>query len=144
MADKSRSAHVDISGLLEGFDKLKDAKEPIARAMGYAMGVDVRDEARVRAPVGTEAGGSKSPGLLKSAIYVAYDQRLNVLNPNVYRYAVSWNRKKAPHGHLLEFGHWMPYKYARLKGGEYVPTAQAFGCSNTPFLVRHSILASAI
>ena len=119
MSNKTRGTNVDISELLEGFAKLKAAKEPIARAMGHAMGVDVRDEAAIRVPVGSTEGGSKSPGLLKSALYVAYDQRLNVLNPDLFRYTVSWNRKKAPHGHLLEFGHWMPYKYARLKDGSY-------------------------
>ena len=108
-----------MSEVMAGFDKLARAKEPVARAMAHAMGVEVRDEARLRAPVGTPAGGSKRPGLLASAIYVAYDQRVNMLNPDSYRYTVSWNSKKAPHGHLLEFGHWMPYKYTRLKDGRY-------------------------
>lgn len=114
-----RRTRVDMSTMIQGLEKLKGAKEPIAREMALAMGVEVRDEARVRAPVGTVEGGSITPGLLKSAIYVAYDARRNVLDPTSYRYTVSWNSKKAPHGHLLEFGHWMPYAYARSPEGEY-------------------------
>lgn len=43
-------------------------------------------------------------GLLKSAIYHAYADALSVDGRQVYR--VSWNYRKAPHGHLVEFGHW--------------------------------------
>ena len=32
-------------------------------------------------------------------------------------YSVSWTAKKAPHGHLLEFGHWQPYVVAKIPGG---------------------------
>lgn len=107
-----RGTRVDISELVKGLEAMAGAQESIGRTMAHSMGVEVRDEAKLRAPVGTEEGGSITPGLLRSAIYVAYDARRNVMNPNAYRYVVSWNSKKAPHGHLLEFGHWMPYLYA--------------------------------
>lgn len=108
---KVRKERFDASDMFAGLDRLDEAKESIARSMGAAMGESVRDEAKARVPVGTAIDGSKFPGLLRSAIYVAYDNRRNVLNPDVYRYVVSWNAKKAPHGHLLEFGHWMVYEY---------------------------------
>lgn len=115
----AKSSRVDVSSLTAGLALLGEAKESIARAMGYAMGVEVRDEAQLRAPLGTPEGGSITPGLLKSAIYVAYDDQRRLLNPYSYRYTVSWNSKKAPHGHLQEFGHWMPYQYVKTEDGEY-------------------------
>lgn len=115
----ARKSTVDLSSVLAGLDLLAAGKESISRAMGYAMGVEVRDEAQLRAPLGTPEGGSITPGLLRSAIYVAYDDQRRLLNPYSYRYTVSWNSKKAPHGHLQEFGHWMPYEYVRTEDGEY-------------------------
>ena len=44
----ARRTTVDVSSVLAGLDKLRDSQEPIARAMGVAMGVEVRDEAAVR------------------------------------------------------------------------------------------------
>jgi hypothetical protein len=37
---------------------------------------------------------------------------------------VSWNAKKAPHGHLVEFGHWMAYKWARGEEGKFYTPLQ--------------------
>lgn len=112
MANKSTT--VDISEVLEGLTVLAGAEESIARTMCVAMGVEVRDEAEVRTPVlrpGNEGTDNQQPGTLRNAIYLAYDDRRRLLNKHSYRYTVSWNSEKAPHGHLLEFGHWMPYQY---------------------------------
>lgn len=112
----ARHTRVDVSSLVEGFDKLSQAKEGIARAMGAAMGVEVRDEAKQRAPVlepGGEGTDRQIPGTLKRAIYVAFDRRLQYIEPNSYRYTVSWNSKTAAHGHLVEFGFDMPYESRR-------------------------------
>ena len=122
----NRSAVVDLSDVLAGLDRLAEAKESIARSMGVAMGQEVRDEAKIRAPVlepGNEGTDNQIPGVLRDAIYVAYDSRRSILNPNTYRYTVSWNSKKAPHGHLAEFGHWLPYLYAQTfpDGRYYTP-----------------------
>jgi hypothetical protein len=119
MVDRTR---IDIQSLEAGFSKLGAAKEPIARAMALGMGVEVRDEAIVRAPVlkpGNEGTDNQQPGTLRDAIYVAYDKRRRLLNESAYRYTVSWNSKKAPHGHLIEFGHWMPYEYNLTADGRY-------------------------
>lgn len=109
---RNRREAFDASEVLAGLDRLGAAKESLARTMGAAMGEAVRDEAKNRAPVGDKFDGALAPGQLRDAIYLAYDPRRNVLNPDRYRYVVSWNAKKAPHGHLVEFGHWMPYIYA--------------------------------
>lgn len=116
----NKSTRVDMSEVFAGFDKLLEIKEGVARAMGVAMGQEVRDEAKLRAPVlepGNEGVDNQRPGVLRDAIYVAYDDRRRILNPNAFRYTVSWNAKKAPHGHLAEFGHWMPYEYALTAEG---------------------------
>lgn len=123
---------VDVQGVIAGLERLVLAQEPIARAMGFAMAVEVRDEAQIRAPLGTAEGGSITPGLLKSAIYAAYDQRFSILSPGVYRYNVSWNSKKAPHGHLVEFGHWMPYMYGRTTDGDYFTYKTVENPTKTP------------
>lgn len=118
----ARQTRVDMDEVFAGLNLLASSKESIARSMGVAMGQAVRDEAIVRAPVlkpGNEGTDGQTPGLLRDAMYVAYDKRRNVLNPNAYRYTVSWNAAKAPHGHLEEFGHWMPYEYAFTFGGLY-------------------------
>ena len=34
-------------------------------------------------------------------------------------YSVSWNSKRAPHGHLQEFGRWQPYRVYQDKDGNW-------------------------
>ena len=119
----AKGTRVDMSGIISGLAKPKISSAAIssaARAMGVAMGQSVRDEAKERAPVlqpGNEGTDSQNPGVLRDAIYLAYDDRRAVLNPSSYRYTVSWNSKKAPHGHLLEFGYWQPYLVQRNAQG---------------------------
>lgn len=97
------------------------AKEHLPRSMAVAAGTVFRDEAKARAPVfdGSTAlkGGANTtkpplPGLLREAIYLAYSDRRSY--PGRATYSVAWNAKEAPHGHLLEFGHW---RYNVIHGG---------------------------
>ncbi|HET7592920.1 MAG TPA: HK97 gp10 family phage protein [Rhodanobacteraceae bacterium] len=85
----------------------------LARSMGVAGGKIMRDTAKALAPEydgSTGLAGGKNvdippvPGLLKSAIYLAFKERLS--DSGHVTYGISWNSKIAPHGHLLEFGHW--------------------------------------
>lgn len=112
----------------------------LARSMGVAGGQVLRDEAKLLAPEfdGSTAllGGSNVdhppiPGLLRDAIYLAYSDTRS--RGNVQTYSVTWNARKAPHGHLLEFGHW---RYNVIAGG--VPTkarlAQPQWVAAHPFL----------
>ena len=122
----ARRTRIDMSGALAGLNRLKEAKEPIARAMGVAMGQEVRDEAKVRAPVlqpGDEGYDQQQAGTLRDAIYLAFDDRKHILNPDAYTYTVSWNSRRAPHGHLKEFGFTQPYLVARggVNGLWYTP-----------------------
>ena len=93
-------------------------RESLARRMGASGGRVIRDEARRRAPYGGESG-SWNPGTLKSAIYLAHNPELSAARKRV-TYVVSWNRKIAPHGHLVEFGHWMPYRVRMTVNGYWV------------------------
>lgn len=115
-----RKSTVDMSEVFAGLEGLAKAKEPIARAMGDAMAASVQTEAKVRAPVlqpGNAGYDSQRPGLLRDSIYRAFDSRRHTVNPSVFRYTVSWNSTKAPHGHLVEFGHEAPYLAFKGKGG---------------------------
>lgn len=105
-------AKADIAGVFAGLDKLSgDLATHLARSMAVAGGKVLRDEAKLLAPVGGDMsvtarlpGESNRPGTLRDAIYLAYREG-PALSGNVV-YSVSWNSKKAPHGHLVEFGHW--------------------------------------
>jgi len=112
----SSAIKVDFSEVTAGLDKLGAAtKEHLPRSMAVAAGKVFRDEAKARAPVfdGSTAlkGGStvtnpRQPGQLQEAIYLAFSDNRSTPTNGRYVYSVSWNATKAPHGHLLEFGHW--------------------------------------
>ena len=89
-------AKFDVSNLFNGLDRLEEKKTSLARSMAVAAGKVIRDEAKLRAPV--------KSGRLRDAIYLAYNEKKSTAEHVVYR--VSWNSKLAPHGHLVEFGHW--------------------------------------
>jgi len=80
-----------------------------------AMAKVVYDEARLQAPVSERAHwfyGRNSrrtgvrylfqPGTLRDAIYRAYSPEKSGDALKLYR--VSWNHRKAPYGHMVEFG----------------------------------------
>jgi hypothetical protein len=94
-----------------------------------ALGTDVETAARPAAAAGAEvlkaevlrnvATLKEQSGKLREAIYKAYSQSQS--GPGRATYHVSWRvptKKKghlaaAPHGHLIENGHWMRYAVAR-------------------------------
>ncbi|MFT4172820.1 MAG: HK97 gp10 family phage protein [Rhodocyclaceae bacterium] len=89
-----------------------EGKEALARSVALAAAQVVRDEAIARAPV--------RDGLLRSAIYVAYSDRRS--NDKQFVYSVSWNKRSAPHGHLLELGHWRKNVFVLGKDGTWHPS----------------------
>lgn len=60
----------------------------------------------------------KITGNLDSAIYWVHASEESSHTRKVYK--ISWNKKKAPHGHLIEWGHWMPYKVVQLENGDWI------------------------
>lgn len=109
---------LDTSGWLAGLAKLDspELRTKLARSMAVAGGAVLRDEAKRWVPNGAKSG-SNSPGLLESAIYLAFKEGKSTTAQVTY--SVSWNSKKAPHGHLVEFGHWQPYKVFQNPDGSW-------------------------
>lgn len=93
---------IDTSGFEGLLADLGDAAEEAVRPAAQA-GAQVLYDA-VKANVGKIG---KVSGNLAASIYQAYSQDNS--GPLVATYHVSWNHIKAPHGHLLEFGHWQRY-----------------------------------
>jgi HK97 gp10 family phage protein len=94
----SFSIKVDTSGLDGWLDALGDDVEAAARPAAQAAAQVLYDE--VKRNVGKLKKGT---GNLDRAIYQAYSADNSGAAKAVYH--VSWNAKKAPHGHLVEFGH---------------------------------------
>lgn len=81
-------------------------KEHVVRSAARAGALVFYEEARLRAPVyaGSPRKGVK-PGQLRDAIYHAFADDKSGEAVKIYR--ISWNPKKAPHAHLIEYGHWI-------------------------------------
>ncbi len=107
-------AKVDLSSMRAGLAQLAGpARESLARSMAVAGGQVIRDDAKDRAPRGDS-------GALANAIYLAYKPLRSDKDQQVY--SATWNTKKAPHGHLVEFGYWQPFVVVRLPNCDYVTT----------------------
>lgn len=106
MADGTK-INFDTSSLEKAFAKLdQNVKEHLARSGALAGGKVIRDEAKLRVPV--------DKGTLRDSIYVAFSERDSDSKQKTY--TVSWNSKKAPHGHLVENGFWLTKKGKHKKG----------------------------
>lgn len=57
-------------------------------------------------------------GNLQAGIYQVYSKD-NSVDKHAAEYHVSWNAKKAPHGHLVEYGHDQPYVVYRRQDGQF-------------------------
>lgn len=97
------SVSVKLGDFERGMDELaadaQAAARPAAQAMAQVLYDDVRaNVARIR----------RKTGNLAAAIYQAYSRDHSA--PDVHVYHVSWNARKAPHGHLVEWGHLQRYE----------------------------------
>ncbi len=117
------------------------AKDHLPRSMAVAAGKVYRDEAKARAPR-SDAGtvtefGPRMP--LAAAIYLAYSDNRSIPEQGFASYSVTWNKSKAPHGHLIEFGHWQTHATYKGKDGKWYsdpkkPLANPKWVSAYPFL----------
>lgn len=108
---KGLQATFDTSGWSAGLDRLLGpARVSLARSMAVAGGEILRDEAKTRV--------NTHNGVLANAIYLAFREARS--NEKEVQYTVTWNKSKAPHGHLVEFGHWQIYAVVRKPDGTYV------------------------
>jgi HK97 gp10 family phage protein len=121
---------LDTSEWTRALDQLDvHLRVSLARSMAVAGGQVLLAEAKANAPV--------KDGKLRDALYLAFKDAISDEKKVVY--SVSWNSKKAPHGHLLEFGHWQPYKIVRLPNGDWFtdvtrPLAQPKWTPAKPFI----------
>jgi len=86
-----------------------DIKEKVLRSAAHAGAVVLYDAARANAPVYVPDGSNRKrvikPGQLRDAIYRVFAESAS--SDELKQYEVSWNHKKAPHGFLVENGHWL-------------------------------------
>lgn len=91
---------IDLGAL--GLDALTDGAEAAVRPAAQAGAQVLYEAAKANvARIGRKTGN------LAASIYQAYSRDNS--GPLRAEYHVSWNRKKAPHGHLVEFGHIQRY-----------------------------------
>ncbi|MBD8531573.1 HK97 gp10 family phage protein [Massilia sp. CFBP 13647] len=91
---------------------MAEATEVGARPAAQAAAQVLYDEVRRN----VAANGMKTAKLYYS-IYQVYSQSRS--KPGLATYQISWNRKKAPHGHLVEYGHIQRYVTYVGRDGNY-------------------------
>jgi Flp pilus assembly protein TadG len=93
---------VDMGSVYAMLDEMGDAAEAAARPAAQAAAQVLYDE--VKRNVAAIPGKT---GKLAQSIYQVYSQANS--SDGRATYHVSWNARKAPHGHLVEFGHVQRY-----------------------------------
>lgn len=93
----SMTIDVDMAGLDSMLNELQGDVEESARPAAQAAAQVLYNEVKRNV-----ASIGKQTGNLDSSIYQAYSQDNSA--PGRATYHVSWNARKAPHGHLLENG----------------------------------------
>ena len=94
-------------------DRIEEAARPAAQAAAQV----IYDE--VKRNVGRLG---RKTGNLERSIYQYYDKTKSV--GGIAHYKISWNTFRAPHGHLVEYGHIQKYKYARHEDGKIRPAVR--------------------
>lgn len=114
---------VDVSAVdsvIDGIEaRLLENARPAAQA-----GAEVLYRAVIR---NVNAIGRKT-GNLADSIYQAFSDSNSEEGASGYRratYHVSWNARKAPHGHLVEFGHMQKFKAYLGKDGKWYTNKKA-------------------
>lgn len=106
---------LDTSGLEGLLDELgaeaEEAMRPAAQAGAQVLYEEVQRNV---------AGMRRVSGNLARAIYQVYSKESSTEGRQAV-YHVSWNHRKAPHGHLLEYGWMQRYVYARDERGRFFP-----------------------
>lgn len=103
MSKPAFSVKVDMRGLRDLMADFTRECEEAARPAAQAGAQVIYEE--VKKNVGQI---KKKTGNLASSIYQAYSKDNSAEGRATYH--VSWNAKKAPHGHLVEFGHIQRYR----------------------------------
>ena len=109
---------LDLAHLEQVIETKAEAAEAAARPAAQAAAQVLYDE--VLRNVGAIP---KKTGNLANSIYQVYSKSLS--SPGVATYHVSWNHKKAPHGHLVELGHIQRYATYIGSDGNYYTAVRA-------------------
>lgn len=120
----SFSMKADIDGLLSELSAMRDRAEEATRPAAQAAAQVLYDA--VKANV---ARIKKHTGNLDRSIYQAFS--IDNSGPGRATYHISWNARKAPHGHLVEYGHMQRYVYYRRNDGQIRPLVRP-GMDGTP------------
>jgi hypothetical protein len=97
------SIKVDFAPLDAAIDAAEADVQAAARPSAQAAAQVIYDEVRRNV-----AKIKRRTGNLASSIYQAYSQDNSRDGRQIYH--ISWNARKAPHGHLVEFGHLQRYE----------------------------------
>jgi hypothetical protein len=116
-APQSRGVRIQVKNLdtlNAALDHYVDRAQEAVRPSAYAMARVLYDETKNNVDrVTGQALYGVPRGVLKDSIYHVFSKDNSTTDQGGMRavYHVSWNhaKNKAPHGHLVEFGHWMPY-----------------------------------
>jgi HK97 gp10 family phage protein len=103
---------VDLASLDSMLDAMGDRAEAAARPAAQAASQVLYDEVKRNVSVIPQ-----KTGRLDHAIYQVYSQSNSSEGRATYH--VSWNVRKAPHGHLVEFGHVARYVTYIGKDGNF-------------------------
>lgn len=114
----------DIDRLLSELSAMQGRADEAARPAAQAAAQVLYDA--VKANV---ARIKKHTGNLDRSIYQAFS--IDNSGPGRAMYHISWNAKKAPHGHLVEYGHMQRYVYYRRNDGQIRPLVRP-GMDGTP------------
>lgn len=109
---------MDISGFLGYVDALQDGCEVAVRPAAQAGAQVMYDLVKTN----VNALGQKT-GNLRKSIYQVFSRDNS--GPVRAEYHISWNNKKAPHGHLVEFGHVQRYVTYIDKRGQWKTLVRA-------------------
>lgn len=93
---------VGMAGVYAMLDDMGDRAEAAARPAAQAASQVLYDEVKRNV-----AAIPHKTGKLDSSIYQVYSQANSGEGRATYH--ISWNHRKAPHGHLVEFGHVQRY-----------------------------------
>ena len=94
---------------------LKTAMEDkVLRSAAHAGAKVFYDEMRIRVP--------EDEGTLKASIYHWHDDEYS--KDGRHRYVIGPNKRKAPHWHLVEYGHWRVNVVVRLPNGQIKATTE--------------------
>lgn len=86
-------------------------REKALRSATYAGAKILYAEMKMRASMPSPDG----KGTIRNAIYHWHDDKKSTLYSQSY--VIGVNKREAPHWHLVEFGHWMPYVTYKGKDG---------------------------